>query len=109
MKRTLARSQSGHLFNDQWVIIEIEDDGCGIPEGIQQKIFDPFFTTKEVGKGTGQGLSIVHNVIVNQHKGLVSLSSQPGVGTKFVIKLPIVEPNSDLEPTNQPTEISGLV
>lgn len=74
--------------DENWVIVEVEDDGCGIPEAIQQKIFDPFFTTKDPGKGTGQGLSITHNVVVLQHAGVIEIDSSPGAGTKFTVKLP---------------------
>lgn len=70
------------------VRICIRDNGCGIPEEIRHKIFDPFFTTKEVGRGTGQGLSIVHNV-VQRHQGKIQLESEVGSGTTFIIELPV--------------------
>jgi two-component system, NtrC family, sensor kinase len=73
----------------QWAEVRIEDDGCGMPPDVQQKIFDPFFTTKPVGKGTGQGLSIAHNVIVTKHRGSISVSSEPGRGTAFTIRVPL--------------------
>jgi signal transduction histidine kinase len=73
----------------EWAVIEISDSGCGMPPHIQQRIFDPFFTTKEVGKGTGQGLAIAHNVVVDKHGGTIKVSSTPGQGTTFVIRLPI--------------------
>ncbi len=69
-------------------VIRIEDNGGGIPEHIATKIFDPFFTTKEVGKGTGQGLAIARNVIVDKHGGTIDVESEPGVGTTFIIRLP---------------------
>ena len=72
-----------------WAVIQIGDTGCGIPEEIQQRIFDPFFTTKEVGKGTGQGLAIVHDIVVNKHGGRIDFTSNPGQGTTFFIRLPI--------------------
>ncbi|GAB4370482.1 MAG: hypothetical protein Kow0042_12780 [Calditrichia bacterium] len=71
-----------------WAEIVIRDDGKGIPESIRDKIFDPFFTTKPVGKGTGLGLSISYNIIQN-HGGKISVESREGVGTKFIIQLPI--------------------
>jgi signal transduction histidine kinase len=74
---------------EQWAEICIADDGCGMPAHVQEKIFDPFFTTKAVGKGTGQGLSIAHNVIVTKHRGTLSVSSEPGRGTTFTIRLPL--------------------
>ena len=69
-------------------IIEIQDDGGGIPAAIRDRIFDPFFTTKAVGKGTGQGLAIAQNVIVGKHQGELEVDSVEGVGTTFRIKLP---------------------
>jgi PAS domain S-box-containing protein len=74
---------------DQWVIIEIEDNGPGIPRAIQANIFDPFFTTKPPGEGTGLGLNISHNIIVKKHQGQVYVSSKPGK-TCFTVRLPIV-------------------
>jgi PAS domain S-box-containing protein len=72
-----------------WAEIQIADDGCGMPAHIQQKIFDPFFTTKPVGKGTGQGLSIAHNVIVKKHQGTIEVQSESGQGTTFTIRIPL--------------------
>ena len=69
--------------------VRISDTGCGMTEDIRKRIFDPFFTTKDVGKGTGQGLAISHTVIVEKHKGTIDVKSEPGVGTTFVICLPI--------------------
>jgi len=71
--------------------IRVSDTGCGIPVAIQQNIFDPFFTTKPVGKGTGQGLAIVHSVVVQRHRGAIALESEPGRGTTFTIRLPVDE------------------
>lgn len=73
----------------EWVEVSLADTGGGIPVEIREKIFDPFFTTKEVGKGTGQGLSIAHSVIVEKHKGTIAFSSEPGVGTVFTVRLPL--------------------
>jgi signal transduction histidine kinase len=66
----------------------VTDNGCGIPEDVRYRIFDPFFTTKSVGMGTGQGLAIVHDIVVNKHGGLIDFSSQVGEGTTFTISLP---------------------
>jgi len=82
-----------------WAIVEISDSGCGMPPHIQQRIFDPFFTTKEVGKGTGQGLAIAHNVVVDKHGGTIKVTSSPGAGTTFIIRLPIGGMKSDLDST----------
>ncbi len=73
------------------VVISIADTGGGIPESIQAKIFEPFFTTKEVGRGTGQGLSIARNVVVDKHGGSLTFDSNTGVGTTFHIRLPVGE------------------
>jgi signal transduction histidine kinase len=56
---------------------------------IAARIFDPFFTTKAVGKGTGQGLAITHNVVVDKHGGTIRVESKPGAGTTFIIRLPL--------------------
>jgi two-component system NtrC family sensor kinase len=74
---------------DGWAEICIADDGCGMSAQVQQKIFDPFFTTKPVGKGTGQGLAIAHNVIVEKHHGTFAVSSEAGRGTTFTIRIPL--------------------
>jgi two-component system, NtrC family, sensor kinase len=73
----------------EYVEICIEDTGSGIPENIQARIFDPFFTTKSVGKGTGQGLAISHDVIEKKHNGTLNFTSEIGKGTVFTIQLPI--------------------
>jgi signal transduction histidine kinase len=70
------------------VMLEIADDGPGIPEDLQPKVFDPFFTTKEVGKGTGLGLTVAY-AIVEEHGGRISLDSRPDAGTSFFIELPV--------------------
>ena len=72
----------------QWVIVEIEDNGPGIPEPIQPNLFDPFFTTKPPGRGTGLGLNISHNIVVQKHKGRIDVDSQPGK-TRFEVRLPL--------------------
>jgi PAS domain S-box-containing protein len=73
----------------EWTTISIQDTGSGIPPEIQSRIFEPFFTTKEVGKGTGQGLSIAHNTIVQRHSGRLWFQSEVGKGTTFFIQLPM--------------------
>ncbi len=74
--------------DDKFIIVEIEDNGPGIPIEIQSQIFDPFFTTKEPGKGTGLGLSTTYGIIKEKHKGTIVLQSKPGC-TKFTVRLPI--------------------
>ena len=75
-------------LKQDWICVEIEDTGCGMPESVTEKIFDPFFTTKEVGKGTGLGMSISHG-IVKEHMGQLTVSSTNGVGSCFTLSLPI--------------------
>ena len=74
---------------DGWMEIRIEDTGGGIPAEIQHRIFDPFFTTKKVGKGTGQGLALARNVVVDKHQGKLRFETEPGTGTTFVVQLPL--------------------
>jgi signal transduction histidine kinase len=76
-------------FDDPWAEIRISDDGAGIPESIRSRVFDPFFTTKEVGRGTGQGLAIVHSVIAEKHRGTITFESHVGRGTTFIVRLPV--------------------
>ena len=71
-----------------YVVISVSDTGGGIPENIRPRIFDPFFTTKEVGKGTGQGLSIAHNAI-KSHGGQFDFDTEMGKGTTFRVRLPL--------------------
>ena len=73
----------------EWAEIRVKDTGTGIPESIRSRVFDPFFTTKKVGKGTGQGLAICYSVIVEKHRGSISLETEIGRGTTFVIRLPL--------------------
>jgi two-component system NtrC family sensor kinase len=70
------------------VEVSIADDGIGMDKAVKDRIFDPFFTTKEVGKGTGQGLSMAYASIVQKHGGSIRVESAPGAGTTFVIVLP---------------------
>ena len=74
--------------NGKDVIVEITDNGCGIPADVLPQIFDPFFTTKGVGDGTGLGLSITHGII-QDHSGRMEVESTPGQGTCFRVVLPV--------------------
>ncbi len=78
-------------FDEKFAEVKISDTGIGIPEENLHKIFDPFFTTKEVGKGTGQGLAITHDIIVNKHNGTLEVESEVGKGSTFIIKLPLAQ------------------
>lgn len=75
--------------NREWVEIAIADNGLGIPEHLRKKIFEPFFTTKPVGKGTGMGMSISYQIIVEKHGGTLTCTSTVGEGTTFIIRIPV--------------------
>lgn len=79
---------STHL-RPPWAEIRVTDNGGGIPIAHQGRIFDPFYTTKPVGKGTGQGLAIAYSVMVEKHQGQISFETKVGVGTTFVLQLPL--------------------
>jgi signal transduction histidine kinase len=70
------------------VVVNVSDDGCGIPDGIQDRIFEQFFTTKEAGRGTGQGLALARSVVVD-HDGSLTVDSTAGEGTTFTLRLPV--------------------
>ncbi len=78
-----------------WAEVRIRDTGTGIPKDVIPKIFDPFFTTKQVGKGTGQGLAISYNVVVEKHGGTIDVESEVGKGTTFIIRLPISDKTAE--------------
>ncbi len=77
------------LTANKHIKISIYDNGIGIPKKIKSKLFDPFFTTKEVGKGTGNGLFISYQIVVEKHRGKLYCNSTPGKGTEFVIEIPM--------------------
>lgn len=93
MGRITVRTRKRDAFAE----ISVTDTGTGVPEAIRSRIFDPFFTTKEVGKGTGQGLSLAHNVVVKKHSGKIWFETELGRGTTFFVDLPI-------NPTETPKE-----
>ena len=89
-------------FADGWATVEIEDDGPGIPDDLQAQIFDPFFTTKAPGSGTGLGLATSYSVIVEKHRGEISVESRPGQ-TVFTVRLPAE--GSPLSPEGGPEAV----
>ncbi len=82
---------------DGQVEIRITDSGTGIPNEIHSRLFDPFFTTKQVGRGTGQGLSVTYNSIVKHHGGSITFDTEIDKGTTFIIRLPIEPPTTSQE------------
>jgi signal transduction histidine kinase len=83
--RTMARGRR--------VVVQVEDNGPGIPEEMQPRVFDAFFTTKAPGKGTGLGLNTSYNVVVEKHGGTIRVDSEPG-RTVFTVELPIERPGA---------------
>ncbi|MGB5889547.1 MAG: ATP-binding protein [Thermoanaerobaculia bacterium] len=79
--------------DDSWVVVEVSDSGPGMPIEVQEKVFDPFYTTKAPGEGTGLGLNISHGIVVEKHRGHISVDSKPGA-TRFMVKLPLSDPSS---------------
>ncbi|NES95478.1 MAG: HAMP domain-containing protein [Desertifilum sp. SIO1I2] len=77
------------IVGENRIAIRIADNGLGIPFKVQERLFDPFFTTKPVGKGTGLGMSISHQIITEKHKGTIVCHSTPTTGAEFVIEIPI--------------------
>jgi signal transduction histidine kinase len=71
------------------VVIEVADNGTGMPEQIKEKIFQPFFTTKPTGEGTGLGLSLSYDIVTKGHGGTIEVETTEGIGTKFIISLPV--------------------
>lgn len=87
--RTEVRQGNCTEDHDFWAVIRISDNGLGISEKIKTRIFEPFFTTKPLGKGTGLGLFISHQIITENHHGTIKCLSEPGQGTEFIIEIPI--------------------
>ena len=83
--------------DDGCVLVEIADNGPGIPAEVQSRIFEPFFTTKDVGGGTGLGLDVTRRIVVRLHQGDIRVESRPG-DTRFQVRLPIVPPSSAGDP-----------
>jgi signal transduction histidine kinase len=81
---SLRTRSEGHC-----VVVSVQDTGTGIPDDIKDRVFDLFFTTKEVGRGTGQGLSMVWSAVVDNLGGQVWVDTEPGVGSTFHLKVPV--------------------
>ncbi|MEO8793938.1 MAG: 7TM diverse intracellular signaling domain-containing protein [Daejeonella sp.] len=94
VKKRFGEDNGGNIiitsnYNSAKVLISIKDNGTGMDEITRKKIFEPFFTTKDVGEGTGLGMSIAYNVI-KKHNGDIVVKSTPGIGTEFIIELPLL-------------------
>lgn len=87
---TEGRIKISTRVDDRDLHLSVEDNGCGIADDVMPRIFDPFFTTKDVGVGSGQGLSLAHNIITNNHRGSLAVASQIGVGTTFTVTIPLI-------------------
>ena len=76
-------------LDGQNAVVKIADNGTGMPEEVKAKIFEQGFTTKAVGKGTGLGMAISYQIVVEKHGGTITCTSELGVGTEFAISLPL--------------------
>jgi signal transduction histidine kinase len=83
-------------LEDSEAVVEIADDGPGIPAELQERIYEPFFTTKEVGKGSGQGLALARATVVEQHSGSLKCTRALGAGATFTVRLPLEPRRADL-------------
>ncbi len=82
------------VLDGDFARIEVADNGPGMPEDVRKRVFEPFFTTKPVGVGTGLGLSVSFFIITRNHSGQFYVDSTPGKGATFIIRLPLVQPES---------------
>ena len=97
-----------HDLDRDAVVLEVTDDGPGVPEDVQPKIFDPFFTTKEVGKGTGLGLTVAY-AIVQEHGGRIRIESRPASGASFFVELPVSYDGEELTITFDPRFVADFL
>lgn len=77
------------------VVVKISDSGCGMTDEVKARMFDAFFTTRDVGKGSGQGLSMARSIICQGHGGSIDVTSKPGEGTTVAVRLPVAGPSAD--------------
>ena len=89
MSRAAARNRWRTRREGEYGRIEVQDNGPGMDEQTQRRVFEPFFTTKTVGAGTGLGLSVSYFIVTDQHNGTMDVSSKPGEGTCFTVRLPL--------------------
>jgi signal transduction histidine kinase len=78
-----------------WAEIRVVDTGAGIPEPVRGRVFEPFFTTKQVGQGSGQGLALCHAIVVQKHRGALTFETADGVGSSFLVRLPLTATAAD--------------
>lgn len=98
-KSGFIKFKTSNSNDGNWIILEISDNGCGIPSSIKNKIFEPFFTTKDIGKGTGMGLAAVYGIVIN-HNGKISFDSSKAKGTKFSVELNTITTNLQISQKN---------
>ncbi|MBI2570305.1 MAG: HAMP domain-containing protein [Candidatus Schekmanbacteria bacterium] len=103
LNAALAMDDGGNLRVRLWreaahhqLVVEVQDDGCGMAQETLRQIFDPFFTTRAPGEGTGLGLAICHT-IVERHRGAIEVDSSPGIGTLFRVVLPQLQPGTEVQ------------
>ncbi|MEG3933858.1 PAS domain S-box protein [Microcoleus sp. T3_B1] len=89
--RTKLVTNETHSGYSKNVVIQVQDNGPGMPETVRQQVFNPFFTTKPTGKGTGLGLSISYQIVVDKHGGFIQCFSQPHQGAEFRIEIPVLQ------------------
>jgi len=77
------------LAPGRYVRLRVSDNGTGMPPEVLERVFDPFFTTKQSGEGTGQGLTICHNIVVEKHHGKIWFDTELDRGTTFFVRIPI--------------------
>ncbi|MET0085700.1 MAG: ATP-binding protein [Sedimenticola sp.] len=88
-ERSNVRIRIGLHREGEMIRIEVEDNGTGMTETVRRRAFEPFFTTRPVGEGTGLGLSVSYFIVCDEHGGEMSVESEPGEGSKFIVKLPL--------------------